>query len=242
MTVSHPEDKVDFLGRYLLSYVQRKKKSQMTEDELRDILSQEESYNREAEETKESERQRIAIITNQATEAITIEQEKFITMNATVTSRLSEAILKIPELEEAALTYVPPPPVVEGVEGEGGEMVEGEAPPAEIPPVVEEVPVVVTEGEPVPEEPQFDENGNEIIKPPPPIPGNMHFLETDIHTLSLAHSDENTLLQTLSSCDIPRNKPKPSHHTSPLITPHPLITPYPLITRHLLITPHSLIS
>lgn len=170
MTVSHPEDKVDFLGRYLLSYVQRKKKSQMTEDELRDIISQEESYNREVEETKESERQRIAIITNQAAEAINIEQEKFTTMNVIVTSRLSEAILKIPELEEAALTYVPPPPVVEGVEGEGGELVDGEAPPAEVP-VVEEVPVVVTEGEPVPEEPQFDENGNEIIKPPPPIPG-----------------------------------------------------------------------
>ena len=30
---------------------------------------------------------------------------------------------------------------------------------------------MVPEGEPVPEEPQFDENGNEIIKPPPPIPG-----------------------------------------------------------------------
>ena len=171
MTVSHPEDKVDFLGRYLLSYVQRKKKSQMTEDELRDILSQEESYKQATEETKESERRRVADITSQATQSVTTEQEKFTTMNAAVTSRLSEAIFTIPELEEAALTYVPPPPVVEGVEGEGGEMVEGEAPPVEVPPVVEEIPVVVPEGEPVPEEPQFDENGNEIIKPPPPIPG-----------------------------------------------------------------------
>jgi len=40
-TVSHPEDKVDFLGRYLLAYVQRKKKAQAAEDELRDIIAQE---------------------------------------------------------------------------------------------------------------------------------------------------------------------------------------------------------
>ena len=183
MTVSHPEDKVDFLGRYLLAYVQRKKKSQMTEDELRDILSKEESNKQATEETKEYERQQLADKTTLATQAIATEQDKFTTMNAAVTSRLSEAILKIPELEEAALTYVPPAPVVEGMEGEGGELVEGEVPPAEAPVVVEETPVVAAEGEPVPEEPQFDENGNEIIKPPPPIPGSyLHPFITRVRT------------------------------------------------------------
>ncbi len=162
---------MDFLGRYLLAYVQRKKKAQTVEDELRDIETQAKLNAQATEETKAAETAQLAEIASAADALIASDKERFIALNAESTAKLAEYITKIPELEEAALTYVPPPPVTEGGEGEGGEGEGGEAPPAEPVPVAEEPAAAPEgEGEVLPEEPQYDENGTLIVKPPPPVP------------------------------------------------------------------------
>ena len=54
MAVALPDDKVEYIGKYLLQYVDRKKKRQLTEKELEEILSIEHLSMKASEEFKVS--------------------------------------------------------------------------------------------------------------------------------------------------------------------------------------------
>mmetsp|Transcript_1104 Transcript_1104/g.1242 ORF Transcript_1104/g.1242 Transcript_1104/m.1242 type:complete len:373 (+) Transcript_1104:116-1234(+) len=166
MAVALPDDKVEYMGRYLLRYVERKKKREIEEEETKELMQREmnEHMDQKAKETlkaalDEEKVSNLEILIKNETDA-------FAEVNKGLAKELSNILASMSIAEASALAYVPPP-VTEEVElelDEDGNPIPREEPPAPVP-VPEPEPEVEPEVEPSAEG-EGEEGGQAPTKSP----------------------------------------------------------------------------